>query len=139
MTQLYLRYKQNPLDPWILPPALPASVPSTPSGAVPLSTLWLATEPEQITACGCPTAVPYIEDHFAAHVSTIGLSHSDAKALQLYLLQYKLATSHEANLDGFTLSAFRSAELTNLEVKSNKGSDFLSFRLAATISDAITP
>src|SRR5687768_8788838 len=129
MSPLYLRYKHNAGDPWTDVPSLSASVPGQAAGSLPLADFKLQTAPELETPCGCPDGSA-TDDHYIMRPLIAGLPESAAPSVLTFLLNYKLASFHEAKYSLYGQGSFMTAPLTLLDVREQNGLVHIKFRLA---------
>ncbi len=137
MSPIYLRYKNSPSDPWTNVPSLTSVLPSLPSGALPLSSMQLATAPETETPCGCPTGSDTSESYYVMKAGLSEMPQSVLTTVVNFLLSYKEATYHEVEHGLYGNGVFTSAELSQLSVKNISGNSAISFRLAAPITSIV--
>jgi hypothetical protein len=133
---LFLRYRNAPLDPWIEPPDLSASLTGCPAGAVPIVEAMIYTAPELEPVCGCPDDAD-ADDHLALKAGSMRLRSGDALAVLQYLLLFKLATYAEAKFATFGDADYIGVAMTNIRLKEEAGGTQIQFRVAAPIASAI--
>ncbi len=119
---------------WILPPPFPLSAPLAPAGTIPLSVLELRTSPLNVTQCGCAADPTSVDDHLSAICSTPPLVPGEADALLQYLLNFKTRSLREAECTGFGPGGFVAADAINIDIKHDRGSEVLSFRISAPLT-----
>jgi hypothetical protein len=136
MSPLYLRYKNNAGDPWTDVPSLSAVVPGQAAGSLPLADFKLQTAPQLETPCGCPDGSA-TDDHYIMRPLIAGLPESSAPSILTFLLNYKLASFHEAKYLLYGQGNFMTADLTLLEAREQNGLVTIKFRLAVPITNAI--
>ncbi len=128
---LYLRYRTSPATAWITTPMLSASFPSAPTDSLPVIDCLIATGPEVETPCGCPEG-DAVDDHLTLRANTLPHVGTDRDTLMTFLVQYKLASLHEAQMEGYAAS-FVTATLTHIKLKETSGAAHISFRLATPL------
>jgi hypothetical protein len=136
MSPLYLRYKNNAGDPWTDVPSLSSVVPGQAAGSLPLANFKLQTAPQLETACGCPDGSA-TDDHYIMRPLIAGLPESSAPSVLTFLLNYKLASFHEAKYILYGQGNFMTADLTLLEAREQNGLVNIKFRLAVPIASAV--
>lgn len=137
MTPLYLRYRNATTDPWTVPPALGASIPGLPAGALPLEHMKLSTGPQTETPCGCSSTDPYVEDHYGMEAGLSPIPQAAMPSVATYLLRFKQAAYHEAMHSLFASGGFTSADLSELSIANADGRSSINFRVAAKIVDVV--
>jgi len=136
MTPLYLRYKNNVSDPWTDVPSLTSVVPGQATGSLPLANFKLQTAPQLETPCGCPDGSA-TDDHYIMRPLIAGLPENTTPSILTFLLNYKLASFHEARYLLYGQDTFMTADLTLLEAREQNGLVTIKFRLATPITNAL--
>ncbi len=148
MTQLYLRYRAAPTDPWTGVPDLTSAFLGLPVGALPLASAIIASEPQIVTPgeSGEQLWLPFEsadDAYLALHATCSPLPLALEKTVMTFLINYKLAGYHEmkyapATGAGFGQGGYITAALSLLEAKEQHGTLHLRFRLASALADALT-
>jgi hypothetical protein len=136
MSPLYLRYKNTIGDPWTDVPSLATVVPGQAAGSLPLADFKLQTASQLETPCGCPDGSA-TDDHYIMRSLVAGLPESAATSIVTFLLNYKLASIHEAKYLLYGQDTFITADLTLLEAREQNGLVTIKFRLATPITNAL--
>lgn len=136
MAPLYLRYKNNAGDPWTDVPSLTAALPGQATGSLPLADFKLQTAPQLETPCGCPDGSA-TDDHYIMRPHIAGLPESSSLSILTFLLNYKLASFHEAKYLLYGQGSFMTADLTLLEAREQNGLVHIKFRLAVPLASAL--
>jgi len=136
MTPLYLRYKNNPGDPWTEAPSLTSVVPGQAAGSLPLANFKLQTAPQLETPCGCPDGSA-TDDHYIMRPVIAGLPESSSSSVLTFLLQFKQASFREAKYALYGQGSYMTTDLSLLEATEQNGLVRIKFRLAAPIASAV--
>ena len=136
MTPLYLRYKNNPGDPWTEAPSLTAVIPGQAAGSVPLANFKLQSAPQAETACGCPDGSA-ADDHYIMRPMLAGLPEDEGRSVLTFLLNYKLAAIHEAKYSLYGQGNYMAADLSLLDAREQNGLVQIRFRLAVPLASAL--
>ncbi|GEM_PF-2059600 len=143
MTYLYLHYRASTGAPWTNVPDLTSAFPAVPLGALPVQQVTIASEPASITPLCCANAWLPVPGGSADDAGLILRVQCAPIPLPLeasvvtFLINYKLAALHEAKFVRYGQGGFVDATLSLIEAKERHGMLLLSFRLAATLADAL--
>ncbi len=141
MTNLFLRYRMTDTDPWTTFPDITSAFPGQPTGSLPVSSTTIASEP--LTVEPGAGGQLYLEfpttddDHLALRVTCPPIPLALATTILTFLMQYRLAPSHEAKHERFGQGGFISASLSLIKAQERNGMLHLEFRLVATMNDAL--
>lgn len=132
MSPLYLRYRNNALDPWVEVPSLTFVIPGQPVGSLSLEGMTHATEPTLVSVCGCsdPSAA---DNKYVMRAGIAAVPQSASLPIITFLLAYKQAAFHEAKHDRYTLGVYISTDLHNFIGNEENGVTNISFRLIAAL------
>jgi hypothetical protein len=141
MTTLFLRHKTNPGDPWTTVPSLTSAFPSLASGALPVQSVTLASEPEVVTPQCCEDGwLPFAsadDNCWVLRVKLAPMPLSLALTVITYLLQYRSDAFYEAKYPRYGQGGYVTAKISLIVVREKNGLAHISFRLAATIADSL--
>lgn len=145
MTTLNLQYRNSLSDPWTSIPDLTSVFPSITSGTLPVQTVSQASEPQAVIP-GYSATESWLpapggtgaDDHLILHVSCPPIPLSFESAIISFLINYKSATYFQIKYPRFGLGGWIAASLSMIEAKERHGMLRLSFRLAASLADALT-
>lgn len=136
MAPIYLRYKNNAGDPWTEVPSLTAAYPIQIAGSLPLANFRLQSAPQAETPCGCPDGSA-ADDHYIMRPVIAGLPEDVGQSILTFLLNYKLASIHEAKYSLYGQGNFMSADLTQIDAREQNGLVQIRFRLAVPLAFAL--
>ena len=136
MTNLYLHHRHTTGDAWTVVPSLTTVFPNSPSGTLPITSIEIESGPQLETPFGCPGSTD--DSYLILKVTCAPIPLSYETSILTFLMNYKSATYFEAKMAQYGQGGYVTAGLTHIKSKERYGMMHLSFRLAATISDALT-
>ncbi|MHB8392487.1 MAG: hypothetical protein ACYDBH_23380 [Acidobacteriaceae bacterium] len=144
MTTLSLRYGPATTGPWTSVPDLTSAFPTVPVGALPVQSVTITSEPQEVTpfGCGCDGWLPVPggsgdDAYLILRVTCPPIPLSLEAGLITFFINYKAASSHEAKYDRYGQGGYVSAPISLIEAKERHGMLHLTFRLAAAMADAL--
>ena len=142
MTNLYLHYRTTTSDPWTAAPTLTSAFPSLTSGALPASSITIASEPQVVTPQCCEDGwlpdTSADDGYLALRVSLAPIPLALEATVITFLMNFRQAALHEAKYDRYGQGGYVSAKLSLIKSNEKNGMAYISFRLVAVIPDALT-
>jgi hypothetical protein len=141
MTNLYLHYRATTSDPWTAVPSLASAFPSLASGALPVQSVTIASEPEVVTPQCCEDGwlpdASADDSYLALRVKLVPIPLALAATVITFLMQYRDAALLEAKYIRYGQGGYVTAKLSLITAHEKNGMAYIAFRLAATMSDAL--